>query len=488
MKVILFFTVLFVSISLFAQSPQKTVSKSLDIFNNHIKTTTPKLPNLVPSHSDFRNSTKELFQDFSFGPDMQRMDSLILDVYDNENSIWVEDVKLKYFYNPQDLLMEFDEEKWDSELSTWKKYKNSEYFSDESGILREFIEKIWNEDDNLWVENLKYGYSYNATGSVSEVVEFEWENSAWLENTKFEYLYNEENNIAEFIESSWVSLDGQWIGVEKYEYNYNESGNLLNYQKYIWGDKKSSWVDNLKSEYSYSDTQKVDSILYYIVYEDDWAIVNKEQNIYNDSDILTEYSLFDWNPYVLEWEKRMSNNYLYDSEENLTNEEQQIWDADNSQWVDTLKMEYSYDLAFGLSDLVLPFGNYTWDYYFVDPPQNMLLSYIDSNFENDTWNFCNRKRYFYSLDDTGISIENSEKIKVYPNPASSFIHFELKNSSSVRSIEVYNIHGQSVIRTNGNCNNKIDVSGLDTGVYFLVISQEKEMFCTRILVNSQGMF
>ncbi len=69
------------------------------------------------------------------------------------------------------------------------------------------------------------------------------------------------------------------------------------------------------------------------------------------------------------------------------------------------------------------------------------------------------------------SFENDEIVKIYPNPAND--HLSISNSENISSVKIVNQFGEEVINK-GLLNNKIDVSGLASGIYFLIpISENK---------------
>ena len=69
--------------------------------------------------------------------------------------------------------------------------------------------------------------------------------------------------------------------------------------------------------------------------------------------------------------------------------------------------------------------------------------------------------------------EFSSFVKLYPNPASSVVTIE-SQTINLKSVEIFNSLGQ-LIQANPNENNQlnIDVSGLQTGTYFVKVNSDK---------------
>lgn len=69
---------------------------------------------------------------------------------------------------------------------------------------------------------------------------------------------------------------------------------------------------------------------------------------------------------------------------------------------------------------------------------------------------------------------NSEEIRIYPNPVTDFVHFDLKDKSKEYTFEAYNTLGQKIQTGTINGQSKINVSNWTPGVYFLKINTGKE--------------
>ncbi|UZO80702.1 T9SS type A sorting domain-containing protein [Aquimarina sp. ERC-38] len=65
-------------------------------------------------------------------------------------------------------------------------------------------------------------------------------------------------------------------------------------------------------------------------------------------------------------------------------------------------------------------------------------------------------------------------VQLYPNPASSLVHFKTKKGTRVTSVKVYDILGKNQLSTSINKNEKaLDISTLTKGVYFVTFQNGK---------------
>ena len=73
------------------------------------------------------------------------------------------------------------------------------------------------------------------------------------------------------------------------------------------------------------------------------------------------------------------------------------------------------------------------------------------------------------------SLENNKNVKVYPNPANDYL--SISNADRLSSVKIINQFGAEVINS-GLVNDKIDVSGLASGIYFLIPISENQALQT----------
>ena len=66
-------------------------------------------------------------------------------------------------------------------------------------------------------------------------------------------------------------------------------------------------------------------------------------------------------------------------------------------------------------------------------------------------------------------IETKNNFKVYPNPTSGSINFEITDQSDNSSyhIDLINIHGKTILETESSLSNRIDVSNITNGIYMI---------------------
>lgn len=114
-----------------------------------------------------------------------------------------------------------------------------------------------------------------------------------------------------------------------------------------------------------------------------------------------------------------------------------------------------------------------------DRPDDQL--FISTDFSNDIWKYLNE----IMAGETSVG-EDSEEIGIYPNPAADYIEISgilnptLKRGvEDVKEIKIYNTHGELLISVGTGRDlslQRIDISHLPVGLYFLRIGKYSEKF------------
>ncbi len=103
--------------------------------------------------------------------------------------------------------------------------------------------------------------------------------------------------------------------------------------------------------------------------------------------------------------------------------------------------------------------------------------YFDYNFPIET-NFANTT--FQVLSNSVVVIDNS--VGVYPNPANDVLN--IKANSSIRSIEIYDVQGRIILKKILDVENEtIDVSGLNKGIYFMMVKTQKGQKVEKVVIE-----
>jgi hypothetical protein len=135
-------------------------------------------------------------------------------------------------------------------------------------------------------------------------------------------------------------------------------------------------------------------------------------------------------------------------------------------------------------------SNNQWQQFSVDlssvAPQSItrFAIFLDQNVVN--WDT-------YFLDDFHLSsaplavnnILDNDNITIYPQPATNTLNIEMKgNINEVKELQLFDIKGSLLLSQLINQDNtSLDVSGFDSGVYFVKIQSDKTVFTQKIQIT-----
>jgi hypothetical protein len=99
----------------------------------------------------------------------------------------------------------------------------------------------------------------------------------------------------------------------------------------------------------------------------------------------------------------------------------------------------------------------------------------------------------YFLDDFNLSsaplavnnILDNDNITIYPQPATNTLNIETKgNINEVKELQLFDIKGCLLLSQLINQDNiSLDVSGLDSGIYFVKMQSDKTVFTQKIQIT-----
>jgi len=84
-----------------------------------------------------------------------------------------------------------------------------------------------------------------------------------------------------------------------------------------------------------------------------------------------------------------------------------------------------------------------------------------------------------------ISKLPADVVKIYPNPASKYVNISLNTAINQVNITMLTVDGKVLLNKNynGNVTERIDVSGLQKGLYILKVNIQSEIFIKKILIE-----
>ena len=88
---------------------------------------------------------------------------------------------------------------------------------------------------------------------------------------------------------------------------------------------------------------------------------------------------------------------------------------------------------------------------------------------------------FTVIDNTDVNEIAAQNVKVYPNPASSVINIEGIDNYNNLDVKIVNVQGQVVKEVSNTL--EINVSDINTGVYFIKIDLDGQQSIQKIVIK-----
>lgn len=322
---------------------------------------------------------------------------------------------------------------------------------------------------------LKDSITYDAANNPIKLDRYQLLEGAWAHVSYIEYTYDANGN--RLSRSNYNSFGGPVFtlgGVYNY---YYENNRLANWELLFGGTDLVEVCtltyneDGLLIEELAQDTWSSGTM------EDSWKIVYQ----YNSDGTLHTSAQSFWSG--ASWDVAGSEWFFYDDNKNCIK-----WDHKIGTTV-TNRNEYEYDLDYTVEQLVLPYNpesdSETGRLVEMENMVTLRKWYTEDNLGELVY-VCD---YIYDYDfigTVGVSDHtfNADNLRMYPNPAADVVAFASDNAI-ITDIQVLDTTGKAVLKAS-NLNNKetsIDVSNLQSGVYFMRLSTSRGMVTEKLVVQ-----
>jgi hypothetical protein len=311
----------------------------------------------------------------------------------------------------------------------------------------EHIYEEWDQNTSVWNKTLKEVQTENSNHQIIQQINYSWnaQSSSWTESSKLIFSYNTNNDIDTIITYAWNTL---WENDSKEVYLYNSSNNNTKTIIYKWVN--NTWQYKEKTNSKFDSNNMFTSVVNenYVSSNNSWEY--SDSTFYsNQGDDIDFYETYDWGG--IAWEKSEKDDLFHNT-------------------------SYSY------SDLLLPI-EYQEDDEIAKYFTHMITKLDIYEEDGGNWESDMTANFFYaSITINSLENNKQENLSIYPNPATDFITIANK-SNKLLNIYIFDISGKKVIQQSFNSSKKVDLSKLESGVYFIQLVDEAEMIYTKKLIK-----
>lgn len=297
-------------------------------------------------------------------------------------------------------------------------------------------------------------YTYNTQNKVIEVLEQIWSGTTWINSTRTLYTYNSQQLLVTEISQNWDNVLNQWINAEKTEYTYNAQNLVTSEYSYGFDTNTSSWIPAWGYTYDYDLNGNQTEFIFYTSDGINFIPSHKYNYSYNSQNQKIEQIYSYWDNFANVFMPHHKYEYFYTAE--LTDSTYYWWwNSFTNEWILATKTIYTYDAD---NDPLL-----IQDFSF-DP---VAQTWIPFNF---------KRQWFYSLLDVTATVNwQRSSVKVYPNPATDIIYFEVDDISSILYIHLFDVNGKIVLTAEKPVQNNLQIQHLRPGKYLVQIVDKNQV-------------
>ncbi|WP_047547492.1 T9SS type A sorting domain-containing protein [Psychroserpens sp. Hel_I_66] len=349
-----------------------------------------------------------------------------------------------------------------------------------------------------------------------------WETDIWL-GTEWKHISTVDYTFNSACLPNYALLQAldfptdMFVNSIQLEISYNANSQMETSTNELWDVNLQDWVNDRRSDFTYIGNN-LTLIEIYIWENDDWQINETIENTYNSSNLLVEALYQEWDVMSSSLVNREKNDFTYTAFPQIDTIVNSTWDIDNSIWISNSRVIYVYNSNDMVSSEISQNWNtiewinnnletYTYDgngflieclksdwnpsttvyeptqrEFYTNNSEGSPTVVVDQANIFGTWTNTTRDRRTYPSCQT-LDIEEVVFVdfEIYPNPVQDQLIVKTSLNSAI-TIEVLDINGRLIhAQSLTDSINKVDLSGLNSGMYLLRISHDKSIFTKKII-------
>lgn len=380
----------------------------------------------------------------------QKLDSVIIEYYDEGNFVWDTDFKQAYTYDDDFNVISFAET---SESYNYRYMSNMNY--DSNGVL-EWIESSYSDD------------YYSSSG-----------------RTDYQYQYQNDLLMSDYSVNEY--------GASRFDYTYDDNSRLIREDFYSSGEQTDSLSLISKTEYFYNIHGLLESseISGFNEYDSTWYVSSLFEYSYNDAGLLIEYIDVSLQPDGDSLVNNKKCEYLYSDNGNLVEEVGYLWNVDMQDWEFEFLREYEIDESYSVNNLIFP--DY-FDYYvdsefgtlfFFNHKCSVITEYRGASVAVNSP--VSRTKFWYSdhaietrTENVSLS-ENGRFVNVSINPYTDILKVSVGENKAV--LELYNVQASRVMHEDVDGQKEFNVESLPGGIYYYWLTIGDDVRSGKLVVD-----
>ena len=376
--------------------------------------------------------------------------------------------KVLLAYNEDETLDILSFFNWDIFANDFVLNAQKEYSYDENGNMIASFFNTWDLDNEVFVSFSKELITNDDSGNITISENYNWStaNNIYTRFSKDEYTYDENGNQIVYLYSTWNIESGEFEPVSKEAYTSDENGNLTVSKHYRWDAAAGNFTLNFKNEYTYDENGNLTLYLYSYVdtASSNFVESHKEESTHDENGNLTLLIIYNSDATSGALVATSKKEYTFDTNGHIESYLYSNYDTGLADFIPAFNMDYETvvdtDSSLKRMGTISKYNTISeqWDAFEGEALQSFL--------------------YYTKLSSLSTAGIEQAHFSVYPNPAKESLFI---NSTTIERATIYTILGKKVLEIRGQ--NKLDISPLSKGVYFINVSDGKKASTKKFIKN-----
>ena len=266
------------------------------------------------------------------------------------------------------------------------------------------------------------------------------------------------------------------------KYVYNTEMLPAEIIKHLWSDYRNTYQIRRRTLFTYDHYSQVSSeILQW--YDTLTGLYHNSQMLtleWDQNNNLIQEILYGYNYYSPGWNPQWKYEFDFDATQNITARNSFYFNYSLQQWDHMSMDDLFHDNSWTYSDLLLP---YVIDMNSPEYFRHKLDSVVGYQAMGLAWERIQVGKYYYSLyQPIAVDVQQPLRHKVYPNPATTMVTFELPELDGRFRVGLYDLTGRQILHKEFSRQVSFSVCNLSPGVYIYRINGANGLVQTGKLV------
>ena len=448
-----------------------------------------------------------------------RVSELRIQKWQTGSSAWADTFRTTYTYNANNQVNQATNQEWNTTSSSWVNVTRTTNSYDANNQVSQVITEVW--QTNTWTNASRQTYSYINTNLVDSLLTEGWDTgtNTWTNVALTTNTYNGDNTLHQTVSYFWT---GSWTNTSRITFTYNADKTVKESIAEAFDFIiTQTWSNTLRNAYTYnaSKLQVTDTTQTWDGAQ--WNDSSLSINTYVGTVLSTTLNQ-SWNG--TSWENEARTNYTYNGDGTIAEIVGQDWNG--TAWVNDTRITYHYSATCTLPLTLLNFSaalngkaaQLQWTTTTEINTKNFIVQrsvdgihFSSIGTVNAAGNSTQKTSYkfddasalnaganklYYRLqmvDKDGkftfskiaiVEIVNGKLFVIYPNPAKDVLFIKTNGSLNNTEIRINDQSGKVVLKqqmTNMQAGtpNKVNVGGLNKGVYYLQLITGSDVQTTK---------